>query len=401
MKLSAIVRITDPEACLVKIYGLTILERTLRALERAGVGMAVLVTDSPEPIRKRLQKEDPFTLKIAFEKDSASALATISGPYFWIAEPLVIEPNLLKEMGEESREKGAPVGTTDARVFFFGEKIQSLPIESFEKQPGATLKKAGISFIEKKTEGRVYGVVRDKDSRRQIEKMLIRSLTKPTDGWVSRHLNRPISTTISRVLAHTPITPNQFTILTGFIGLATGFFLARGGYWNYLIGGALFHLTSVLDGVDGELARLKFKSSPFGQWLDTLVDNLSYLAGLGGIVYGVYVHGAPEFVRLSGLLAVVFAVLALGSLYFYLLRFKAGGTLLNVQYSFQNGTSTFDKIMRGAALFGKRDLFALIFFILGIFGLMPFALTYVAIMAFFILAFSIQAHLKGAPQQAQ
>jgi phosphatidylglycerophosphate synthase len=238
--------------------------------------------------------------------------------------------------------------------------------------------------------------VHDAHEKKAVESALIRSLIKPTDGWVSRNLNRPISTSISRVLAHTAITPNQFTIVTGLIGLSTAWFFAAGGYWNYLIGGALFHLTSVLDGVDGELARLKFKSSPFGQWLDTLVDNLSYLAALGGIITGIYLHGATDLVKWAGLLSVVFALLALGSLYFYLLRFKSGGTLLNVKYSFQEGNSTFDKILQVAGAFGKRDLFALIFFILGIFGKMTWALVYIAIMAFMVFVFSIQAHIAAA-----
>ena len=177
-------------------------------------------------------------------------------------------------------------------------------------------------------------------------------------------------------------------------------FLAMGGYWNYLIGGFLFHFTSVLDGVDGELARLKFKSSPFGQWLDTLVDNLSYLAGLGGMIVGLAIHGASAPVKIAGILAVVFVVLALGSLYFYLLRFKAGGTLLNVKYGFQDGDGWFSKIMQYAAAFGKRDLFALLFFGLAIIGQLPMALGYIAIMAFFVFAFSVQAHFQASNQQA-
>ena len=130
------------------------------------------------------------------------------------------------------------------------------------------------------------------------------------------------------------------------------------------------------------------------------MDNLSYVAGLAGIVIGIYRTGATDAVKISAGLAVVFVALALGSLYLYLLRFKSGGTLLNVKYSFQDGDGWFDKVMQVAAAFGKRDLFALIFFILAIVGQLPMAVGYVAIMAFFVFAFSVQAHVKAARERS-
>lgn len=388
MSLSAIINFPENHSAFEKVYGLTILERTLHALDRAEVTEMVIVSSKDSAKIKALAEKVSDSIKV-----SSTLPESVNAPFFFVNRPLIIEPNLLKEMKEEGEEGNCLTMIGEEVVFVPNEKLA--PSISELNDLKSWINKDQFPKKYKSTEGRVFGVVSDKKSKREIEKKLIKSLTKPTDGWVSKNLNRPISTSVSRVLAHTGITPNQFTVFTGFIGLATGYFFALGGYWNYLIGGFLFHMTSVMDGVDGELARLKFKSSPFGQWLDTLVDNLSYLAALAGIVYGIYVNGASDFVMWSGILAVVFAVSALASLYFYLLRFKAGGTLLNVEYSFQEGDSTYSKIMRTAALFGKRDLFALIFFFLGIIGQMPLALTYVAIMAFFVFAFSVQAHFRA------
>ena len=39
-----------------------------------------------------------------------------------------------------------------------------------------------------------------------------------------------------------------------------------------LLGGVAMHLASVLDGSDGEIARLKRLESPFGQFLDATLD---------------------------------------------------------------------------------------------------------------------------------
>ncbi len=394
MSTTAILNSPSSHKAFEKIYGLTILERTLHALNRAEVKKAFLVEgEKPDQIEGILKKMDPVDLEVHFVENNQEAISKTETPFFYISEPLVIDPNILKEMKLEGEEENNIVTTGEGAVIFFNSRCSQIP--DFDTDLKNQISSA---WKIKETENRVFGILTDAASKRVLEKKLIKSLIKPTDGWVSKNLNRPISISISRVLAHTSVTPNQFTVFTGLIGMVTGFFLALGGYWNYLIGGALFHLTSVLDGVDGELARLKFKSSPFGQWLDTIVDNLCYLAALAGIIIGIYRNGASDFVKISGILAVVFAVLALGSLYLYLLRFKAGGTLLNVKYSFQDGNSTFDKIMQVAGLFGKRDLFALIFFLLGIIGQMPLALTYVAIMAFFVFAFSVQAHVQAGKE---
>jgi phosphatidylglycerophosphate synthase len=384
-----------------KIYGLTLLERSLHGLERGGVGQVFL----PERLRGELGKKSDWKMDIHFSDDFSRELSEVKNGAVVLSEPLVIEPKYVQQLLEASKQtsgiltKGSGViGWYPAQAL---EAFLSDKTSDVSQWPGLA-KQKGFDIQAVDFQDCICATVRTSGEKKLVKWQLIRSLTKPTDGWVSRNLNRPISTLFSRVLAHTPITPNQFTIVTGLIGVSTAWFLAKGaeggtaGYWNYLIGGALFHFTSVLDGVDGELARLKFKSSPFGQWLDTLVDNLSYLAALGGIIAGIYLHGASDLVKWSGIFSVIFAVSALASLYFYLLRFKSGGTLLNVKYGFQDGNTTFDKIFQVAAAFGKRDLFALIFFILGIFGKMPWALTYIAIMAFMVFVFSIQAHISAS-----
>jgi len=398
-KETAFLFVPDQAASQTKVYGLTVLERSLHALERGGVARVFL----PTVTQVFLGKKTEWKLDLQFSDDFRNDLSKVENGAIVMTEPMVIDPKCIQQILEKSGLSETILTTASAEIGWYPKS--ALAAIAKERWPNfqQALALAKQHVFETKNldfQGLICAKVHDGKGKKDVEKALIRSLTKPTDGWVSRNFNRPISTLFSRVLAHTKITPNQFTIVTGLIGLSTAWFLARAGYWNYLIGGALFHFTSVLDGVDGELARLKFKSSPFGQWLDTVVDNTSYLAALGGIITGLFLNGAPQYVIYAGILSVVFAVAALGSLYFYLLRFKSGGTLLNVKYGFQDGNSTFDKIFQVAAAFGKRDLFALIFFILGIFGVMQWALIYIAIMAFMVFVFSIQAHISASKSKA-
>ena len=73
----------------------------------------------------------------------------------------------------------------------------------------------------------------------------------------SRYFARPISLAISRRLANTGMTPNAMTVISMAIGLAAApFFLSAAPLWQ-TVGALLFVLHSVVDGCDGELARLK------------------------------------------------------------------------------------------------------------------------------------------------
>jgi len=144
------------------------------------------------------------------------------------------------------------------------------------------------------------------DSEKDIpacEKRLLRRGGKSQDGLVSRFLNRPISRTITRVLLKTAITPSGWTWLIVPIVLIGSFLLLRGEFAATVWGLILFHVYSVLDGCDGEIARAKFLESVAGRRLDGLCDiasNLLLALCLGLGLAGTY---AIEGFVTAGLIA--------------------------------------------------------------------------------------------------
>jgi len=122
--------------------------------------------------------------------------------------------------------------------------------------------------------------------RLSAEHKLDRWLVKPTDGIFAR-FNRRISIPISRQIIRFPITPNMVSLFTLGVSLAAGIFFALGGYWNMLTGAVLSWSASVLDGCDGEVARLKLQESAFGCWLETICDYLYYLFIFTGMTIGL------------------------------------------------------------------------------------------------------------------
>jgi CDP-L-myo-inositol myo-inositolphosphotransferase len=110
---------------------------------------------------------------------------------------------------------------------------------------------------------------------------LRRSLGKDTDGPVSRFINRPLSTRISMLVAPLRPAPDLVSLVAFALGLAGGALLAVG---RGLAGALLVHVSSVADGVDGEVARLQLRGGPRGALLDGVLDRVAdaaILAGLG------------------------------------------------------------------------------------------------------------------------
>ena len=118
------------------------------------------------------------------------------------------------------------------------------------------------------------------------EQKLDRWLVKPTDGVFAR-MNRTISIPISRQLIKFPITPNMVSLFTLGVSFAAGASYAMGGYLSTLVGAILSVWASILDGCDGEVARLKLQASDFGCWLETACDYLYYLFLFAGMAIGL------------------------------------------------------------------------------------------------------------------
>ncbi|MEO6398386.1 MAG: CDP-alcohol phosphatidyltransferase family protein [Tepidiformaceae bacterium] len=126
------------------------------------------------------------------------------------------------------------------------------------------------------------------------------------DGLVSRYLNRPLSRPAARALAHSPATPNALTATTLILAILAAAMLAAG--WN-IAGGIGIQVVSVVDGVDGELARLKNMATRFGAVFDAVTDRYADALMLGGMtVYAVRFEDLPR-PEVVGMLALAGALI--------------------------------------------------------------------------------------------
>uniref|UniRef100_A0A7J2U510 Bifunctional IPC transferase and DIPP synthase n=1 Tax=Ignisphaera aggregans TaxID=334771 RepID=A0A7J2U510_9CREN len=147
-------------------------------------------------------------------------------------------------------------------------------------------------------------------------KILAKNLVKESDGIVSRYINRKISTKISLALYKSRIyvDPNIVTLIVFSIGILASFFIFLG---KNLVGAVLAILSSILDGVDGELARLFKAQSRFGAFLDTLldrvVDTMIMAAMFYQLITKIIVSHAVDIIQLV-LFTSLFSLTLLGSI---------------------------------------------------------------------------------------
>jgi len=118
--------------------------------------------------------------------------------------------------------------------------------------------------------------------------LLNNSSSKINDGSISKYINRPISQWTTSKIIDYPLTPNQISIAVFFISVFSGLIISIEGYFFLLLGALLAQLSSILDGCDGEIARLKLLESKFGGWFDRVLDRYSDLFILMGLTFHTY-----------------------------------------------------------------------------------------------------------------
>jgi CDP-L-myo-inositol myo-inositolphosphotransferase len=193
------------------------------------------------------------------------------------------------------------------------------------------------------------------EAHREARRRLLRSLAKPAeDGFVSTYLNRPISTRISARLADTPVSPNQISVVSFLMAITAAALFAAGAHLMALIGALLLQVSSILDGSDGEVARLRRAASPRGGWLDTILDRYADVAVAIGVTAGFARLDPASVAWLGGMVAVTGFILASYSTKEFRLRFG---------YSYPN--DVFNRLK-------KRDLRLLVIALGAAFG-QPFA----------------------------
>lgn len=278
----------DPQVGDIRIAALTLLDRLVVALHRAGCQPIRIVCAGALPSLKRSKA-------LGIETEILPAMPAV------VAPTLVADCRLLVQAADVR----AVIAGNGRLVTPAGE---ALPIGMVSRVE-SDLNKVLNSLPPIAASG-VCGVVTDAASARKVETRLWASLASSTDGVVDKYFNRPLGRFLSKALIHTPVTPNQVTVASTLIGLAGAWFFAQGNYTAGILGAFLLQMSALVDCVDGEVARIVFKESPIGKWLDLGLDQVVHVAVFAAIAIGLSQHGGNAPVFWLGISAVAGAVIS-------------------------------------------------------------------------------------------
>ena len=320
----AVVLANDPGfgSPLPRVGSLPILLRSILGAAKAGAARIVVVIDRVKglPVRQELLKTGRVPNHVEWcgatsAEDSVPSLigqlaSEIDGHLVLIAGDRVYHPSLHKRAAEWDGGSDALTLVTGSDVVGMCSLSRDASVDLAIHHPTTAGSVEDIEHWITKTHAVQSEAVADGQWQRVLneqqrvlaERKLDTWLVKPTDGIYAR-MNRRVSIPISRQIIPFPITPNMVSLFTLGVSFAAGVFLALGGYWNVLTGAVLSWFSSVLDGCDGEVARLKLQESAFGCWLETICDNLYYMFILGGMTIGlVRSSGNRSYLVWGGLL---------------------------------------------------------------------------------------------------
>lgn len=124
---------------------------------------------------------------------------------------------------------------------------------------------------------------------------------KSRDAWWTVFLVDPLASRLVVWTANrTAITPNQITFGAGVLGVGSAVAFAMGSWPWLVLGAVLFHLSFVLDCMDGKIARLKGTGSVFGAWVDFVFDRIRFFGCMMALLVGQWaVTGQAVYLLLA------------------------------------------------------------------------------------------------------
>ncbi len=331
------------------VFGLSLVERHIRAAQRAGSGIGIddVIVDLPEGVTLTL----PSDLKPRLVHRSgcvgarmAAALAHDEAGEAMIAVAcdVALDQRLFAELGKrEGNWLARDSSAADAPSIL---RLATMPHEAATAADWPALTQALLATGAHELRQQEFTAhiavlrrnlpfwlhyVRDDKARRELERFMFKASYKGSTDFFTKYVYPPAVWLLVRPLARLRVHPNTVT----WVSIALTFLAVPLFAYGWWVAGLLCaYGMSVLDSVDGKLARLTFTDSKLGNALDHGLDivhpPLWYLGwafgleGLGMLPPLIWAVEAP-LVR-GALVMILFYVLDRLVLMIYKLRFGRG-----------------------------------------------------------------------------
>lgn len=284
----------DPR-CGLPLFGMPLLERQLRALIEAGIEASdVLVELGRDREPPALPRDIAARLPLRWSRGSdaravrlARAVGEADGtPVLALEADAVVDPRLLRHVAERTdalavRSDHGARGTAVLRLCGIvpraPEDDARLPALADAGVAAGVLAECPAAAVPAYLDGlrRMLPAylfrIADTRDRDRAERFLFWSNYKGSTDFLTSHVYPPLVWPAVRLLARWRVHPNVVTLLNVVLTLAAVPIFAAGWWATGLL---LAYAMSVLDSVDGKLARLTFRASRLGHLLDHGLDTI-------------------------------------------------------------------------------------------------------------------------------
>jgi len=392
------------------LLGLTLPERTILAAASAGVrSFYVLYQSRKDPlplfrIRAAALKKAGVRLESAFLDElpeNTPPPPDCRGTFLLIEANSVLDPEIFKQASSLNIDHNvkAVLKTEESicpGIFLMSGTLRPALIRMLKEKRTVRLGQEMMKELAPEAPWQQFEIkgkfcirIESRHDLKDAERRLLQTGRRPTDGVISRHLNRPISLFVSRGLLKLNIRPLPVTFANLIIGLASAWFTAQGGYAYMALGGLLFQAASVFDGCDGEISRLMYRTSRLGAFLDTTFDALIFVAYFSCLPLGLYAASRKPVYLIMG--ALVLACL----IFFYamMIRFikksglsghivKIANDIKNYAHQKQYPIGRIDRAASKVVNIYRRDVFAFAAFLSAVFNGTSVAFSLIVLLCF-------------------
>lgn len=346
MKLWIDATAADPR---LRVFGMTLVERHIRgARHKAGATIPAIVDGNQVALAalpEDLQRTDTVTTQTggSLSQRLREALAMAGGPLLVAAGNVAVDQRLY---GELRQRTGSWIATEENRSVGLLRLEPGAPLETLgdiADWPAlieALLQQPGISQLRQEDfTAHIAALRRDlpfwlrridnEAQRAELERFMFKASYKGSTDFFTKYVYPPLVWAAVRPLARLRVHPNTVTWVSIFLTFAAVPFFAL-GWW--IAGLLCAYGMSVLDSVDGKLARLTYSDSALGNLLDHGLDIVhppfwyfAWAMGLAGLGLAPPLQAAlaePEIQ--AALVLVVFYVLDRLVLAIYKARFGRG-----------------------------------------------------------------------------
>jgi CDP-L-myo-inositol myo-inositolphosphotransferase len=342
---------------LIPLLGLSFVERVILTAKKSGIKEFLIVTGyNAGKVRKHLKKGNKLGVKIDYvynaewrKGNGVSVLKAkdyIQEPFILLMADHLFDDKILFELQQQTikddtcilcvdknhhkyldLEDATKVFMEDGQIKDIGKQLNNYngidtgiflctPVifDALEQSinGGDESLAAGMKILANRRKMKGFDIsdrywldVDDGSALKNAKSMLIQQLRKNTDGPISRILNRPISIKISELLLKTKITPNQISLVSFITAFFGALFFYVGEYIFLIIGGILVQLSSIIDGCDGEVARLKLMQTKYGGWFDAVLDRYADAIIIFGMIHGHWILHNNLIIWTIGFIALV------------------------------------------------------------------------------------------------